>query len=189
MPPAIHPPCPAKCHRHRVLRDSVGDGITDAWRIAHFGGNGTTTNSFSCATCDPDHDGLNNRQEFLSGTDPNNAASALRAGTVASNGKDINVNFATVQGIVYRVEFRPQLSGGGWLSCSPIKLSAPAPIFKSPIPVRPRCPPALLSCGCAAVEAAQHLFPGARHSCRFNVRTSVAPDISMAACASYIEAA
>lgn len=50
--------------------DSVGDGISDWWRVLYFGGNGTTTNASSCATCDPDGDGMNNLTEFLDGTVP-----------------------------------------------------------------------------------------------------------------------
>ncbi len=50
-----------------IASDSVGDGIPDAWRQAYFLGDGTTTNSQSCATCDPDHDGFNNLQEYLAG--------------------------------------------------------------------------------------------------------------------------
>ncbi len=90
--------------------DSVGDGIPDAWRAAHFIGDGTTTNAQSCATCDPDHDGLNNRQEFLAGTDPNNASSKLLIGSVAANGADLTVNFSSVSGITYRIEFKNDLT-------------------------------------------------------------------------------
>jgi Astacin (Peptidase family M12A) len=94
--------------------DSVGDGIPDAWRRAHFGGTGTTTNSQSCAACDPDHDGLTNYQEFLAGTNPTNAASTLKMGTPAGNGLDIHVNFQSVSGTVYRVSFRDDIAGNGW---------------------------------------------------------------------------
>ena len=94
--------------------DSVGDGIPDAWRAAHFGGSGATTNSSSCAACDPDHDGLTNLQEFLAGTDPNNAAGVLRIGVPAKSGADIVVSFQSVAGITYRVEVRSQLNGGNW---------------------------------------------------------------------------
>ena len=55
--------------------DSIGDGIPDWWRALHFVGNGTTTNSLSCATCDPDGDGVNNLQEYLSGSDPHDRMS------------------------------------------------------------------------------------------------------------------
>ncbi len=94
--------------------DSVGDGIPNAWRSAHFGGSGTTTNSTSCAACDPDHDGLTNLQEFLAGTDPNNAASSLRIGVPTKNGSDIIVSFQSVAGIIYRVEMRNELNSASW---------------------------------------------------------------------------
>jgi len=59
--------------------DSIGDGIPDWWRAQYFGGDGTTTNiPGSCATCDPDGDGMNNLAEYLSGTTPTNSTSALR---------------------------------------------------------------------------------------------------------------
>jgi uncharacterized repeat protein (TIGR03803 family) len=58
--------------------DSVGDGIPDTWRIQFFGGDGTSTNVLSCATADPDGDGLSNQQEFLAGSNPNDASSGLR---------------------------------------------------------------------------------------------------------------
>jgi len=94
--------------------DSVGDGIPDAWRTAHFGGSGTTTNNQSAAGADPDHDGLANWQEFLAGTDPNNASSTLRAGKLNLSGTNATVNFSSVQGIVYRVEDRDDLVTGFW---------------------------------------------------------------------------
>jgi hypothetical protein len=58
-----------------TLGDSVGDGIPDWWRSKYFGGAGTTTNGISCASCDPDHDGASNLFEYLTGTNPTNAAS------------------------------------------------------------------------------------------------------------------
>jgi hypothetical protein len=54
---------------------TVGDGIPDWWRQWYFE-RGTTTNDLSCASCDPDGDGLSNLQEFLRSTDPTNSASA-----------------------------------------------------------------------------------------------------------------
>jgi hypothetical protein len=49
---------------------TIGDGIPDWWRVMYFGVC-TTTNTNSCAVCDPDGDGLNNLTEFLLGTNPN----------------------------------------------------------------------------------------------------------------------
>jgi hypothetical protein len=57
--------------------DTAGDGIPDWWRAQSFGGNGMTTNSQSCATCDPDSDGIDNAQEYLADTNPTNGASHL----------------------------------------------------------------------------------------------------------------
>ena len=59
------------------LVDTVGDGIPDWWRAQFFGGSGATTNSQSCAACDPDGDGMSNLQEYLADTNPTNNASRL----------------------------------------------------------------------------------------------------------------
>jgi hypothetical protein len=40
--------------------DTVGDGIANWWRQQYFSGDGLTTNSQSCASCDPDGDGMSN---------------------------------------------------------------------------------------------------------------------------------
>lgn len=94
--------------------DTIGDGIPDAWRTAHFGGAGTTTNNLSCATCDPDKDGSDNRQELLAGTDPNNAASKLQVNSIDIHGLDVDVQFQSVNGITYRIEERTSLESGVW---------------------------------------------------------------------------
>ena len=49
--------------------DTDGDGVPDDWEIAH----GLNPNDPADATQDPDGDGLTNAQEFLAGTDPQNA--------------------------------------------------------------------------------------------------------------------
>jgi hypothetical protein len=54
--------------------DTVGDGIPNWWRAQYFS-SGTTTDSTSCASCDPDRDGFSNFQEAYFGTDPTNSAS------------------------------------------------------------------------------------------------------------------
>jgi hypothetical protein len=106
---------------------SLTDAIPDAWRTAHFG-SGTATNAQSCATCDPDHDGLNNLQEFLAGTDPNDSASTLRIGSVAPNGADLTVTFPTVSGFTYRVEYKNDLAMAGWTLLADQILGTGAPI-------------------------------------------------------------
>ncbi len=88
--------------------DSVGDGITDAWRSRYFGGNGTTTNEQSCAACDPDGDGMTNSQEFLTGTSPMQSESVFRIISIEPIGNDIRVTWTTVAGKKYIL----QSSGG-----------------------------------------------------------------------------
>lgn len=58
--------------------DSIGDGITDAWRARYFDPPGNTTNSRSCATCDASGTGQNNLFKFIAGLDPTNSASIFR---------------------------------------------------------------------------------------------------------------
>jgi YD repeat-containing protein len=95
-----------------VFVDSVGDGIPDAWRAANFGGSGTTTNSQSCATCDPDHDGMSNLAEYLAGTDPNNPNSVFKVTQI--NGLP-SITWNSVSNKVYRVQYKNNLTDLDWL--------------------------------------------------------------------------
>jgi len=54
--------------------DSDGDGIDDAWEIAH----GLDPLSAADAEVDADQDGTSNRQEFLAGTDPHDPVDRFR---------------------------------------------------------------------------------------------------------------
>jgi hypothetical protein len=97
--------------------DSIGDGILDTWRAQFFSSfdpTGATTNSASCATCDPDGDGMNNLQEFLTGTDPTNPVSLFHVTMVQPSGTDYLVSFTSVLGKVYDVESCTNLVGGVW---------------------------------------------------------------------------
>ena len=73
----------------------LADGIAPWWRIQYFGGDGTTTDAFSCANCDPDGDGMSNLQEYLAGTDPTHGASAFRITDIHREGNDIRVTWTT----------------------------------------------------------------------------------------------
>jgi hypothetical protein len=97
-----------------TLVSSVNDGIPDAWRARYFGGNGASTNASSAATADPDHDGLNNLQEFLAGTDPTNSDSALY---LTAQNPAVSTNTVTLHsanGIVYRVWSSDTLTPNSW---------------------------------------------------------------------------
>jgi len=94
-----------------AFRDSVGDGIPDAWRREHFGGDGTTTNALSAADADPDGDGQSNLHEYLAGTVPTQAASVLKASFDASSSQ---LTWTSVPGKTYQVEYCDDLSAGLW---------------------------------------------------------------------------
>jgi hypothetical protein len=87
--------------------DHVGDGVPDAWRALYFPDvdpTGLTTNSVSCAACDPDGDGMNNFGEFTAGTHPRDSNSALRIISVTHQaGVGTTVSWTTVPGKKYQL--------------------------------------------------------------------------------------
>ena len=93
--------------------DSVGDGILDSWRQQYFG-SGTTTNASSCAACDPDGDGMSNLQEFLTGTDPTNSASAFRITGIARTNNDLRVTWQSGPGRTNALERTAGVAGGSY---------------------------------------------------------------------------
>jgi hypothetical protein len=106
-----NPPC-------AVTLDSVGDGIQDLWRAQYFGGDGTTTNSLSCANCDADGTGQKNLFKYEAGLDPTNPASIFVMTITSVTGqpaqKLLRMNPITA-GRTYTVEYSTNLVGGGWL--------------------------------------------------------------------------
>lgn len=88
--------------------DSVGDGIADWWRQLYFGGDGTTTNSQSCSTSDPDNDGMSNWMEWIAGTIPTNYNSRFEmAGVAWSSGPVLSWSANT--GRVYSIYYATNL--------------------------------------------------------------------------------
>ena len=97
-----------------TMTSSVNDGIPDAWRAAHFGGSGTTTNSQSWAGGDADHTGLTNFQKFLAGLNPTNSASGFWVSLAKPYTSTNAVILRTTSGTVYQAQYRDTLTAGSW---------------------------------------------------------------------------
>ena len=82
------------------------------WRLQYFG---TAANSGDAAdSADPDGDGWNNAQEFVSGTDPTDRQSLLKVTVVQAGESGIVIIFPSVSGKLYRLERSDSLVGGSW---------------------------------------------------------------------------
>jgi hypothetical protein len=80
-----------------TFQDADGDGLPDQWELARLG---TTTNA---PGGDADADGASNHAEYMTGTDPASAASALEITGVAVVSNMTVVTWQTVPQGLYRV--------------------------------------------------------------------------------------
>ncbi|WP_395750680.1 hypothetical protein [Prosthecobacter sp.] len=86
--------------------------VQEEWRRTYFG---STENTGTAADgADPDGDGMTNVQEFTAGTSPQSAASVFKIGSVQVNGGVPTLNFPSVAGKTYRVEYKDNLLDGVW---------------------------------------------------------------------------
>ena len=88
-----------------ALVDSDGDGLPDAYEVAH----GLNPANASDALLDTDGDGMSNLLEYWAGTNPTNAASVLRIVALTKTNSDVRVWFNSVSGKVYAVEHASNL--------------------------------------------------------------------------------
>jgi hypothetical protein len=119
---------------HVNTPDANGDGLPDAWQAAYFG-NANSTNA--APEADPDHDGMNNRQEWRAGTNPTNAVSVLKFVSIANVLNGIGFDFQTVSGRWYTVEWNTNLLGTDWAEYLNFLGTADAPAsvtFTNPVP-------------------------------------------------------
>jgi hypothetical protein len=85
--------------------DLEGDGMDDAWEITMFG------DVHRNGQADADQDGMNDRNEYLAGTDPGNGESLLRMHALAlADGRRVTIYWSAVPGKTYRVQWSPRLS-------------------------------------------------------------------------------
>ena len=92
-----------------TMADTDGDGIPDAWELAH----GLNPN-LNDANLDPDGDGLTNLQEYWAGTDPQNAASVLKVGINPVLG-GFTLRFTSMPNVTYSLQYSTNLTNSPWL--------------------------------------------------------------------------
>ena len=91
-----------------VPEDFDANGLNDDWEVQYFGQIGVDPDA------DGDGDGLSNLQEFLSGTDPTDAASAFRISAVAIEGDDIRVTWTMGAGKTNLLQLTAGATGGSY---------------------------------------------------------------------------
>jgi len=91
--------------------DSDADGLLDAWELTYFGRLDAPDGD---PQADPDHDGMNNLQEYSAGTNPLDASNVLEITSIRRDGVAIRISFQAVAGKKYRLERAPQITGSAW---------------------------------------------------------------------------
>lgn len=93
------------------LSDLDGDGMNDAWEVA----NGFDHNDPSDGSDDVDHDGQNNRREWLAGTNPRDATSVFRIESLSiASAKSVELKWNASLGASYAIEASSGLFEDGW---------------------------------------------------------------------------
>jgi hypothetical protein len=94
--------------------------LPDAWQLQYFGHTGVDP------FADPDHDGLNNYQEYRAGTNPLDANSRFQIVQVRSDPGGPYINWSSVAGHYYTVQRSSTLLGG--FSDVEVHIPATAPL-------------------------------------------------------------
>ena len=95
--------------------DCDGDGMLDSWEIAYLGGTNASP------TLDSDGDGINNGDEFRSGTNPTNALSVLKMVFATTNAGSLT--FVAQSNLSYSVQWRTNLIAPAWTNLTSILAS------------------------------------------------------------------
>ena len=104
-------PLPSPSPQQSNNLDADLDGIDDAWERRF----GLDPEDPSDATDDPDKDGLNNREEFLLGTDPDSAASGMQLELLeVLSDQKATFRLKTVSNRSLSIQFSPTIAEPAW---------------------------------------------------------------------------
>lgn len=84
--------------------DTDGDGLPDYWMKENFGKTMATPGDNSLPTLDADGDGVNNADEYLTGTKPKDHTSVLRTDISHDASGGVQVTFTSVAGRTYKIQ-------------------------------------------------------------------------------------
>ncbi|HEX4122203.1 MAG TPA: hypothetical protein VH619_16420 [Verrucomicrobiae bacterium] len=91
---------------------SWNDGIPDTWRLLNFG---SVSNMLSAANADPDGDGASNWQEYIAGTNPQDATSVFQfQPTTGTPGSGFVLQWPSVLNKHYSIQSSPATGPGNW---------------------------------------------------------------------------
>jgi hypothetical protein len=106
----VAPPTPGALNYTAAQTDADEDGLPDVWETEN-GLNPAVAADDDGPLGDPDEDGLTNRQEYLAGTHPRNAASLLRLVLQSVQANDVTVSFEAAPGRSYTLLGAEDLTG------------------------------------------------------------------------------
>lgn len=88
------------------------DLLADGWERRHFN---SLSRPEGAAGEDPDGDGVNNRGEFLAGTNPTLAEDVMQLNGIRFDGVGVHVSFETVWGRLYHLQRTRTPAAGDWV--------------------------------------------------------------------------
>jgi hypothetical protein len=107
---------------------TVTNGIA-SWKAQYFSPAELAVPGISGDLADPDHDGQNNHQEYIAGTNPRDIQSVLRLEVVADSGAH-RLRFVAAAGRTYTVLYRDSVISGSWLRLLDVPSSESEGIFE-----------------------------------------------------------